>query len=190
MGSAPVVAGPARRVYRSLVNQPRTSTPLYQYRAVPATGAAPASSAPGAPTAPTGDPLAVRFLHAAQTLAAELESAMADVGLSRAKYGVLDQLARAGAPLPLGELAAGQRCVRSNMTQLMDRLEADGLVRRVDDAADRRCVRAVLTPLGEERRAQGRRQLDRFAARFAAPLTAADRAVLERALRSVESGAE
>lgn len=137
------------------------------------------------PADAVGDALALRFLHGAQTLAAELESAMADVGLSRAKYGVLAQLARAGAALPLGELAAGQRCVRSNMTQLMDRLEADGLVRRVDDADDRRCVRAALTPLGEERHAQGRRQLDRFAARFVAPLSADDRAALERVLRSI-----
>jgi DNA-binding MarR family transcriptional regulator len=34
---------------------------------------------------------------------------------------------------------------------LVDRLEADGLVERVGDPADRRAVRAVVTPLGAER---------------------------------------
>jgi DNA-binding MarR family transcriptional regulator len=159
---------------------PAPPTP-FRYEHAPA--ADPAADA--GPAAPGGDALVLRLLHAARVLEAELESAMADVGLSRAKYGVLAQLARAGEPLPLGELAAGQRCVRSNMTQLMDRLEADGLVRRVDDAADRRCVRAALTALGAERHAQGRRQLDRVAARFAAPLSADDRAALERVLRTV-----
>lgn len=167
------------------MKQRRTATTPHQYQRAPTRGAAPTPAVPAASESP-GDALAVRFLHAAQALAADLESAMADVGLSRAKYGVLAQLARAGAPLPLGALASGQGCVRSNMTQLMDRLEADGLVRRVDDAADRRCVRAALTPRGEERWAQGRRQLARFAARFAAPLAADDRAALERVLRSVE----
>lgn len=160
------------------------STP-YQYRVAPSADVGPASAVPTVPE-PASDVLALRFLHAAQTLATELERAMADVGLSRAKYGVLAQLARAGTALPLSELAAGQRCVRSNMTQLMDRLEADDLVRRVDDTADRRCVRAALTALGETRHAQGSRQLERFAQRFAAPLTAHDRAALDRVLQSIE----
>lgn len=129
--------------------------------------------------------LALRFLDAAQAVQAEFEAVMAEVGLSRAKFGVLAQLARAGEPVPLGELAAGQGCVRSNMTQLADRMEADGLVRRVDDALDRRSVRAVLTPLGEERYAQGRRQLARFTRRFHAALSVSDRAALERVLEAI-----
>ncbi len=129
--------------------------------------------------------LALRFLDAAQALQGEFEAVMAEVGLSRAKFGVLAQLARAGGPVPLGELAAGQGCVRSNITQLTDRMEADGLVRRVDDAVDRRSVRAVLTTLGDERHALGRRQLARFTRRFHSTLSVADRAALERVLDSI-----
>lgn len=110
---------------------------------------------------------------------------MAEVGLSPAKFGVLAQLARAGEPVPLGELAAGQGCVRSNMTQLTDRMEADGFVRRVDDADDRRSVRAVLTPLGGERYRLGRRQLARLTRRFDAALSSGDRAALERVLAAI-----
>jgi DNA-binding MarR family transcriptional regulator len=53
--------------------------------------------------------------------------------------------------MTLSELADGRKCVRSNITQLVDRLEADGLVRRIDDPADRRAIRAQVTPLGIER---------------------------------------
>lgn len=133
----------------------------------------------------TERPLALRFLDAAQLLHGEVEAAMADLGLSRAKFGVLAQLARAGAPVSLGELAAGQRCVRSNITQLTDRMEADGLVRRVDDADDRRSVRALLTPLGAERHALGQRQLGRLTRRFDAALAPADRAALARVLETI-----
>jgi DNA-binding MarR family transcriptional regulator len=46
-------------------------------------------------------------------------------------------------------------CVKSNITQLVDRLEADGLVARVADSADRRCVRAAITDAGRERFERG-----------------------------------
>jgi DNA-binding MarR family transcriptional regulator len=36
-------------------------------------------------------------------------------------------------------------CVRSNITQLIDRMQAEGLVRRIPDPQDRRSVRAALT---------------------------------------------
>src|ERR1043165_248680 len=88
------------------------------------------------------------LLEAARALEAKLESAMSDVGLSMAKFGVLRTLAAAGEPLTLTELASCQQCVRSNITQLVDRLEADGFVKRVDDSNDRRSTRAALTPLG------------------------------------------
>jgi DNA-binding MarR family transcriptional regulator len=45
-------------------------------------------------------------------------------------------------------------CVRSNMTQLIDRLEADKLVRRVADPGDRRSIRAELTQEGRGRYAE------------------------------------
>jgi DNA-binding MarR family transcriptional regulator len=99
---------------------------------------------------------------------------------------VLSKLAEAGGPLALSDLAARLSCVRSNMTQLVDRLEADGLVRRVDDAADRRSVRAELTPLGQKRQAAGARQVEKVRRAFASSLPQADRAALERALAALE----
>ena len=61
----------------------------------------------------------------------------------------------AGEPLPLGTLAERCACVRSNITQLVDRLQAEKLVVRSDDPRDRRSVRAELTAEGRSRQAAG-----------------------------------
>src|SRR5258708_2059449 len=98
--------------------------------------------------------------QAAHAVESQLEEALAQVELSGAKLAALTQLVEADEPVPLGELAARCACVRSNITQLVDRLEADKLVRRVDDAADRRSLRAAITPLGRERQAAGGKKVD------------------------------
>ena len=71
------------------------------------------------------------LLHAAQAVGDQLESALNEHGLSMAKQSALSKLAEAGEPLTLSELAARLSCVRSNITQLVDRLEADGKVHHV-----------------------------------------------------------
>jgi DNA-binding MarR family transcriptional regulator len=72
--------------------------------------------------------------------------------------------------------------VRSNISQLVDRLEGDGLVRRVEDSKDRRCVRATLTDLGRERQAAGAERLEKVRAEIVEILSEVDRGALERAL--------
>lgn len=94
-------------------------------------------------------------MRAASVIEAYAEARLATVNLSLAKQSALSQLVAAGEPLALSDVAQRLTCVRSNVTQLIDRLEADGLVQRVDDPSDRRIVRAELTPLGRERQAQG-----------------------------------
>jgi DNA-binding MarR family transcriptional regulator len=126
------------------------------------------------------------LLAAAHAIEARLEQGLATVGLSPAKHAVLSQLARAGEPLTLSELASRVCCVRSNMTQLVDRLEAEGLVRRIDDSGDRRIVRAAITVLGEDREAAGANQVRQIQSEFAAALPESDRATLERALAALK----
>jgi DNA-binding MarR family transcriptional regulator len=126
------------------------------------------------------------LLHAAQALDGRLEDAFGEVGLSMARYGVLEQLVLAGEPLALSELAARLSCVRSNMTQLVDRLEAEGLVRRVNDPDDRRSIRAELTAEGRERQAAGAEQLRKVQAAFEAALPSSGHSVLARALAALE----
>src|ERR1700736_6064122 len=101
------------------------------------------------------DPIATALVHAAHRVEARLEEALAGVGLSIAKFEALSVLVSQDRPISLSELAEKLTCVRSNVTQLVDRLEADGLVKRTDDPADRRAVRAEVTALGRERHAAG-----------------------------------
>src|SRR6266487_6131059 len=94
-------------------------------------------------------------LHASGVLETRVESKLSDVGLSIAKLAALHVLAGAGESLPLGQLAERLSCVKSNVTQLVDRLEADGLVSRAADPADRRSWLAVLTDKGRHACALG-----------------------------------
>lgn len=104
--------------------------------------------------------MAQLLIEAAHRVETRLEQALAQAGMSLAKFGVLSHLARSGEPLPLSQLAERCSCVRSNMTQLMDRLAADGLVERMPDPSDRRSVRAVLTAEGRRRHAEAQRLLE------------------------------
>ena len=101
----------------------------------------------------------VALLHTigvtAHRIEAFREAALREHGLSTAKFGVLRHLVDASAPVTLSQLADKLTCGRSNITQLVDRLEQDGLVQRVADPEDRRCLRATITEKGLERYAEG-----------------------------------
>ena len=103
---------------------------------------------------PSGD-LTMALLGAAQAVEARIESSLSPLGLSLAKLNVLGILVGSNTPLTLGELAQKLECVRSNVTQLVDRLESDGLVKREADPADRRSIRAVITDAGRDRERAG-----------------------------------
>src|SRR3954464_1920040 len=92
--------------------------------------------------------LAFRVIGAAHEVEGRLEGALGSIGLSLAKLNVLKALAAPEEPLPLSHLADRCCCVRSNITQLVDRLEADRLVERLPDPADPPPRRAALTAPG------------------------------------------
>lgn len=96
-------------------------------------------------------------LHAAHAAEAEVEAKLNGVHLSMAKLMALKALSEAGESLPLGQLAGRLSCVKSNITQLVDRLEADGLVARRLDPNDRRTKLAVLTAAGRKACDEGTR---------------------------------
>ena len=117
------------------------------------------------------NPLVERVLQAAQTIDDRLEAALATEGLSVPKLAVLRILVQAGEPLPLKALSERLGCVKSNVTQLMDRLEAERLVRRVPDPHDRRSVLAEITEVGRERCARGLRAEAAAEAEILGPLS-------------------
>ena len=137
------------------------------------------------PTGAAADHVMFSLIAAAHSVEQRVEAAMEEVGLSSAKFSALTHLVDAGEALSLSECAKRMTCVRSNITQLMDRLEAEGLVRRVDDPNDRRGVRASVTPLGIERQAAGAKQMAQVHKEFAKTLAGADRDALVRVLGSI-----
>ena len=132
------------------------------------------------------DAIAFTLVHAAHRVEARLEEALAGVKLSGAKHAALSFLVAQDQPITLSELAEKLTCVRSNVTQLVDRLEADGLVKRIDDPADRRAVRAEVTRLGRERHDAGWRVLNPVLQDVAQELSVVDPKVLKRALDAVK----
>jgi DNA-binding MarR family transcriptional regulator len=120
------------------------------------------------------------MLGAAHQMEAHLESALGRIGLSLAKFRTLSHLAELKEPVPLSALADRCSCVRSNMTQLVDRLEADRLVERVSDPTDRRSVRAALTEEGWRRHAEGVRILEETETQLFGHLKDMDKAALAR----------
>ena len=109
----------------------------------------------------------------------------AEFDLSPTQVHVL-RLLEPGTAVPMGRLACGLGCDASNITGIVDRLEARGLVERTACPHDRRIRMVRLTPRGAEIRA-------RIVARMAEPpepiagLPADDLAalcaILRRALR-------
>jgi DNA-binding MarR family transcriptional regulator len=81
-----------------------------------------------------------------------LPSLAAEFELSPAQCHVL-HLIEPGRPVPMGEVAGALSCDASNVTGLVDRLEARGLVARQPSPADRRVKVLTLTAAGRRIRA-------------------------------------
>ena len=126
------------------------------------------------------------LMHAGRRVEARLEEALAGVKLSGAKHAALSVLVTQDQPISLSELAETLTCVRSNITQLVDRLEADGLVKRIDDPADRRAVRAQVTRLGRDRHAAGSKVVNAVLQEVAKELAQVNPKVLKRALDAIK----
>ncbi|MGG8406960.1 MarR family winged helix-turn-helix transcriptional regulator [Streptomyces sp. 12297] len=77
----------------------------------------------------------------------DFAAAAAHYGLTSTQARVLAQL---NGPLPMRGLAALLVCDASNVTGIVDRLEARDLVRREADPADRRVKNVVATDAGRE----------------------------------------
>jgi DNA-binding MarR family transcriptional regulator len=126
------------------------------------------------------------LLGAAHAVEARIESSLRQLGLSLAKLNVLGILVSSSTPLTLGELAQKLACVRSNVTQLVDRLESDGLVRREADPADRRSIRAVVTDVGRDREKAGSIALANVQDEISQVLSGFDAGHIERALSALK----
>ncbi len=98
---------------------------------------------------PLEDEVFVRLLRTTDALLREVEQVLKPAGLSHAQYNVLRILRGAG-PEGLACREIGCRMITRDpdITRLVDRLEARGLVSRERERADRRVVRTRITAEG------------------------------------------
>lgn len=103
----------------------------------------------------------IALLHRTEKITdGHINALLQPVRLTCVQHQVLKMLIMVGEPLPLGQIAEKLQSVRSNATQMIDRLVADGLVERIFDPADRRRVLAQITEEGH-RRFEAATQLER-----------------------------
>jgi DNA-binding MarR family transcriptional regulator len=132
------------------------------------------------------------FLTAHAVLVGRIEQRLHQAGLPElAWYDALWALERGPeGRLRMHELAEMTVISRSNLTRLVDRLEAAGLVARERDLADRRGAFAVLTAAGRARRRQMWPVYSQaIAEMFDAHVGPAEAAAMRRALQRVLAAA-
>lgn len=113
--------------------------------------------------------------------------------LSPPQLWFLKRLHEAGAPQPISYFADGVVSNRSNASQMIDRLESEGLVSRVRHPHDRRSVLVELTEAGARQMREGQACLEALAKDLLEPLSQSERddaiRVFERILSLLESQA-
>jgi DNA-binding MarR family transcriptional regulator len=92
---------------------------------------------------------ATSVMRAHQIVQARVDAALKPFGLTFARYEALTllYLSRRGA-LPIGKMGTRLMVHPTSVTNAVDRLESQALVRRRRDSADRRTVLAQITPAG------------------------------------------
>ncbi|KKB03081.1 MarR family winged helix-turn-helix transcriptional regulator [Pantoea anthophila] len=128
-----------------------------------------------------------RMLRLMKHLAKARSQALAPFGFQEGEFDVLATLRRAGPPWRLSPTQLYQSLLVTSgaMTNRLNRLEQQNLIERVAAAGDKRSLLVGLTPHGQQ-------QIERALAihtatqeAVLAPLTAKDRAELERLLKSL-----
>ncbi len=91
----------------------------------------------------------VKLMRASRSVVNRVEPLVGAQGLTLTQLGVLEGILHKG-PMTHRELGRKVLTSAGNMTDVVDKLEGRGLVRRVRAAADRRQVRVELTEAGQE----------------------------------------
>lgn len=111
---------------------------------------------PAVPADIEASELAARLRLSATRLARRLRQ-QAEAGLTPSQLSAMAVIDRYG-PLTLGSLAEHERVAPPSVTKLVHKLEADGLVLRTTDVADRRITWVAASPKGAELLAESRRR--------------------------------
>ncbi|RKN40550.1 MarR family winged helix-turn-helix transcriptional regulator [Micromonospora endolithica] len=128
--------------------------------------------------------LAEAFWAVTRRLRQRTRAALAPWDVTPSQSRALGVLARGG-PLRLSALADELRIAPRSATEVVDHLQARGLVTRQADPSDRRATLVALTPEGTRTSDAIRAARRTEAARFFADLDPADRDQLARILRTL-----
>lgn len=122
------------------------------------------------------------FLRAAHVMTDALDSALSETSLSAATLEALSELADAREPLSPRELAGRLSCSFAEMAELLDGLDAQGLIERRDAGVG-------LTPRGEERQRAAVERVRAAQQEIADAMATVDTSALERTLRAMRAAA-
>jgi DNA-binding MarR family transcriptional regulator len=128
------------------------------------------------------DPLLVARLSLSVTRLARVLRQQETSRTTPAAAAALATIVRQG-PISLGDLAAAEQVSPSTITKIVGKLEANGLIERVIDPADRRVHRVQLS-------ARGRRSIDVYRSKrnawLSEQLTVLDDEAFERVIAAVD----
>jgi MarR family transcriptional regulator, organic hydroperoxide resistance regulator len=122
--------------------------------------------------------------HATHRIGLHLDSVLAAVGVDQGEAHVLSALA--GGPMSIGALAAAVGVKRSTLTNILDRLERRGLIRRELHPHDRRSFVVRPTRGGERAARKIAAAFSAVDARLARTTTAQERQGFEAVLTRLE----
>lgn len=124
-------------------------------------------SAPGPPSAP---PIGFVLSQVSKAVARAFDDTMTEAGGSLSTWLVLRSL-MPGGHQPQSDLAQAVGVQGPTLTHHLNGLEAQGLITRTRDTADRRAHQVALTPEGRTRFLKLRQTAERFDARLRGDLT-------------------
>jgi DNA-binding MarR family transcriptional regulator len=122
------------------------------------------------------------LMDVSRTLSSHYDAKLAELHLTLPQAMLLKQL---GDALPMNEAAGKLHCDPSNVTGIVDRLEARGFIERQHLATDRRVKHLALTPAG--RRLRRKVEAILSAAPGVSGLAASDQAALLGLLGQIKS---
>jgi len=128
--------------------------------------------------------LAAELRLAVMRLARRLRQ-LADAGITPSMLSAMVTIEGLG-PLTVGDLASVEKVQPPTMTPIVARLEAEGLVRREIDPADRRVARITATPKGKQLLDRSRSRKTAYLARRLRRLRPEERDVVGQAVEILE----
>ena len=105
------------------------------------------------------------------------------------RFDLMAQLARHPEGLKMNELSRLLMVTGGNVTAIVDQLEGEGLVERLDEPADRRAFRIRLTPAGERSFAEMARAHEEWIVELLAGMTKREQDELLKLLAKVKQHA-